>query len=96
MTFDEYLNKFPNETKTRMQKLREAMRRISPEVEELFSYGVPACRLNKKQLCMERSQTTSGYIPDRKLLKDIRKTYPAMSYQKERLNFHLISHYQLI
>lgn len=43
---DEYLNKLEPEQKAQLGQVRQIIKRIVPEAEEVISYGIPAFKLN--------------------------------------------------
>ena len=45
-----YIIQFPGSTQKILQKMRKVVRKACPEAEELFSYGMPAYKLEKKPL----------------------------------------------
>lgn len=47
---DRYIAGFPDEVRTRLEAVREVIRRAAPEAEERIAYGMPAYRLRKKPL----------------------------------------------
>ncbi len=47
-TIDEYLASLDADSRTALQKVREAIRAAAPGAEECISYGMPAFRLNGK------------------------------------------------
>lgn len=49
-TIDDYLAALPDEKRSALQKLREAIQAAAPEAEECISYGIPAFRLHGRLL----------------------------------------------
>ena len=47
---EEYINNFPPNVQTILNKLRKLVKKTCPEATELFSYGMPAYKLNGKPL----------------------------------------------
>ena len=47
---EEYINNFPPNVQTILKKLRKLVKKTCPEATELFSYGMPAYKLNGKPL----------------------------------------------
>jgi uncharacterized protein YdhG (YjbR/CyaY superfamily) len=45
-TIDEYLARLPVESRSALQKVRQAVHAAAPKAEECISYGMPAFRLN--------------------------------------------------
>lgn len=48
--FDAYIAAFPNTAKERLIQLRKTIIQVSPDAEEIISYGMPAFKLNKRIL----------------------------------------------
>ena len=49
-TTDEYIAAFPKDVQSVLQELRQVIRASAPEAEEAISYGMPAFKLNGKNL----------------------------------------------
>ena len=49
-TFDEYFDTFPEPTRSILQNIRKLIADMVPEAVEVFSYGMPTYKLNKKPL----------------------------------------------
>ncbi|MGN6436302.1 MAG: iron chaperone [Agriterribacter sp.] len=49
-TIDEYHNAFPKDAQQRMQQIRQIVKKVAPEVEEVISYQIPAFKIGKKFL----------------------------------------------
>lgn len=49
-TVDDYINTFPLEVQQMMEQVRITIKQNAPEVEESFSYGMPAYKTNGKPL----------------------------------------------
>ena len=47
---DEYINSFPADIQFKLQAIRMLIFKLAPEVDESFSYAMPAYKLNKKPL----------------------------------------------
>ena len=45
-----YIKQFPDNVQEILQKLRKLVKNNAPQAEELFSYGMPAYKTNKKPL----------------------------------------------
>ncbi len=50
MTIDEYIGKFPEDTRAILEKVRHTIQKASPEATETISYGIPTFNLNGKHL----------------------------------------------
>ncbi|MES2650721.1 MAG: DUF1801 domain-containing protein [Bacteroidota bacterium] len=49
-SIDEYHNVFPQEAQQRMQHIRQLIKEVAPEAEEVISYQIPAFKIGKKFL----------------------------------------------
>jgi len=47
---DDYIAKFPKETRDLMEELRQLIKEAAPEAEETISYGIPTFKINGKAL----------------------------------------------
>jgi uncharacterized protein YdhG (YjbR/CyaY superfamily) len=47
---DEYINSFPSDIQFKLQAIRMLIFKLAPEVDESFSYGMPAYKIFKKPL----------------------------------------------
>lgn len=49
-TIDEYIQTFPADVQTRLEQLRQTIRKAAPEASETISYGIPTFDLNGRHL----------------------------------------------
>lgn len=49
-TINEYHEAFPEDTQKRMQQIRQIIKKVAPEAEEVISYQIPAFKIGKKFL----------------------------------------------
>jgi len=69
-TIDEYIIQFPPETKARLQKIREVVRRLAPEVLETIAYGIPTFKLKGKNLVhMAGYEHHIGFYPGSEVIQ---------------------------
>ncbi len=47
-TVDDYINSFPEEVKTILEKLRKTIKKVLPEAEESISYDMPTFKIKGK------------------------------------------------
>jgi len=50
MTIDDYINTFPEDIQTLLEKIRTIIKMNAPEATESISYGMPAYKMHKKPL----------------------------------------------
>lgn len=49
ITVDEYLKKLPKDQQAILEKLRQTIKSLSPEITELISYGIPSFKYKGRQ-----------------------------------------------
>lgn len=49
-TIDEYIDRFPDQTKKYLEQIRKIIRKTVPKAEETISYAIPTFTLNKTYL----------------------------------------------
>lgn len=49
-TVEEYISRFPKETREILEQVRQAIRNVVPEAEEVIKYAIPTFVLNGKNL----------------------------------------------
>lgn len=49
ITVDEYLKKLPKDQQVILEKLRQTIKSLSPEITELISYGIPSFKYKGRQ-----------------------------------------------
>ncbi|MGN6492749.1 MAG: iron chaperone [Agriterribacter sp.] len=49
-TINEYHDAFPKDAQQRMQQIRQIIKKVAPEAEEVISYQIPAFKIGKKFL----------------------------------------------
>jgi uncharacterized protein YdhG (YjbR/CyaY superfamily) len=49
-TVDDYIIRFPEEVRVKLETIRHAIQRIAPDAIETISYGMPAYKLKKRPL----------------------------------------------
>jgi len=49
-TIDEYISSFPENTKNILENIKHTYKKIAPECDEYFGYGVPAIKINNKNI----------------------------------------------
>jgi uncharacterized protein YdhG (YjbR/CyaY superfamily) len=59
----EYLSTFPADVRERLEQVRECIREIVPEAEEVMSYGVPAFKLKKVVVMYAAHKEHIGFYP---------------------------------
>ena len=75
---DEYIAGFPEETKEKLEQVRQLIRKTVPQSEEMISYGMPAFKLNGNLLWVGAFSKHIGFYP---------KVTGTEALKKELLNY---------
>jgi uncharacterized protein YdhG (YjbR/CyaY superfamily) len=88
-TIDEYLASVSPDQRVLLQKLRETIRAVAPNVEECISYGIPASRLNGRSLVFFGAWANhcSFYPGSSRTLKDFRDDLKRFQVSKGTVRF---------
>ncbi|TLX97390.1 MAG: hypothetical protein E6K90_10375 [Thaumarchaeota archaeon] len=62
-TIDEYIQTFPEEVQSILEKMRQTIRRAAPEAEEAISYQIPAFKLNGNLVWFAAFKNHIGFYP---------------------------------
>lgn len=62
-TVDQYLSAFPSSTKALLKKMRETVKEVAPQAEELISYNMPAFRWNGMLVWYAANKQHIGFYP---------------------------------
>jgi uncharacterized protein YdhG (YjbR/CyaY superfamily) len=62
-TIDEYIETFPEDVQTILEKIREAIRKAAPEAVETISYQMPAFKLNGNLVWFAAFKNHIGFYP---------------------------------
>jgi uncharacterized protein YdhG (YjbR/CyaY superfamily) len=86
---DDYLAKVAEPKRATLQKLRETIREILPDAEEVISYGMPAFRLNGKVIAgFAAFKTHLAYLPHSGSVFDaLRGDLPGYAWTDGSLHF---------
>src|SRR5947208_16204015 len=90
-TIDEYLASVGPDQRALLQKLRETIRAVAPNVEERISYGIPAFRLNGRSLVFFGAWVNdwSFYRGSSTTLKNFRDDLKGFQVRKGAVRFSL-------
>jgi len=75
-TINEYINNFPPDVQSILEKTRQTIREAAPEAMETISYQLPAFKLNGNLGDSRRLRITSGFIRHHLGLMPSRKNCP--------------------
>src|SRR5436309_14132518 len=62
-TIDEYIETFPEEVRTILEKMRRTIRKAAPEAEEAISYQIPTFKLNGDLVYFAAFKKHIGFFP---------------------------------
>ena len=62
-TIDEYIETFPEEVQSILEKMRQTIRRAAPEAEEAISYQIPTFKLNGNLVYFAAFKNHIGFYP---------------------------------
>jgi len=68
-TVDQYFSAFPTSTKGLLNKMRETIKGVTPEAEELISYNMPAFRWNGMLVWYAAYKEHIGFYPTPSAIK---------------------------
>ena len=62
-TIDEYIETFPKDVQSILERMRQTIRRAAPEAEEEISYQIPAFKLNGNLVWFAAFKNHIGFYP---------------------------------
>ena len=62
-SIDNYINQFPDDIKTRLETIRETIKKAAPKSIEVISYGMPAFKMNKVLVYFAVGKNHIGFYP---------------------------------
>jgi uncharacterized protein YdhG (YjbR/CyaY superfamily) len=88
-TIDEYMETFPQDVKTRLQMIRQAIREIAPEAEETIKYRMPTFTLNGNLVHFAAFKNHIGFYPTPSGTEAFRKELSSYQGAKGSVQFPL-------
>jgi len=88
---DEYIAGFPEDVQQKLQQVRETIKAAAPDAGETIKYAIPTFVLNGNLVTSAASKIISGFIPHRRVWKNLKKNYRAIKGPKARFSFRLMS-----
>lgn len=89
-TVDEYIASFPKDIKSRLEQLRQTVRKAAPQAEEIISYQMPAFRLRWMLIYFAAHKSHIGfYFASRTVLKEFKKEISFYKVSKGTIQFPL-------
>lgn len=62
-SIDEYIARFPEDIQTRLEALRQAIKKAAPDAQESINYGMPAFKLGKILVYFAAAKKHIGFYP---------------------------------
>jgi uncharacterized protein YdhG (YjbR/CyaY superfamily) len=88
-TIDEYIDTFPPDVQTILQKIRLAIHSAAPEAVETISYGMPAFKLNGNLVYFAAFKNHIGFHPTPSGIDSFEKELSPYRMGKGTLQFQL-------
>lgn len=88
-SIDAYINQFPDEIKSKMEIIREAIKKAAPKATEVISYGMPAFKLNKVLVYFALNKNHIGFYPTANPIKVFSEELQAYKTSKGAIQFPL-------
>ncbi|MDM0001777.1 DUF1801 domain-containing protein [Variovorax sp. J22P240] len=88
-TIDEYISGFPPEVQATLQKVRQTVRGVAPDAQEVISYRIPAFKLNGVLVYFAAFKRHIGFYPPVKGDTRLEKAVLPYAGEKGNLRFPL-------
>lgn len=88
-SIDDYINQFPDEIKSKLEKIRAAIKKDAPKSVEVISYGMPAFKMNKVLVYFAVSKNHIGFYPTQNPIKVFSKELESYKTSKGAIQFPL-------
>ena len=85
----EYFDKFPEETREILYKIRDLIKRIAPEADEIISYNMPAYKQNKVLVYFAAYNNHIGFYPTPSAIEKFKDELKAYKIGKGSIQFPL-------
>ncbi len=86
---DEYIGKFPKETRDMLEQIRSAVKKAAPGAEEVISYKMPAFKLNGILVWFAAFKDHIGFFPTADSIKEFQKELIKYETSKGTIRFPL-------
>jgi uncharacterized protein YdhG (YjbR/CyaY superfamily) len=84
---DEYIRGFPRATQKQLRTLRAEIRKLAPEANETFSYGIPTFKLKGNLVHFAGYETHIGFYPTSSPVKVFAKELAKYETSKGTIRF---------
>ena len=71
--FHSYADKFPKKVQLLLKKMRSTIKKAAPRAQEIFSYGMPAFKLNGILVWFAAYKGHIGFYPKRSAMRTFKK-----------------------
>ncbi len=88
-SIDNYINQFPDEIKSKLEKIRAAIKKAAPKSTEVISYGMPAFKQNKVLVYFAAGKNHIGFYPTPNPIKVFSKELESYKTSKGAIQFPL-------
>ncbi|MCW1949092.1 MAG: DUF1801 domain-containing protein [Candidatus Shapirobacteria bacterium] len=85
----EYIDRQPLLQKELLNKIRQLIKELIPNAEERMSYGVPAFRLDGKQILYAAFKNHIGFYPEPEIIEKFKKELVNYETTKGTIKFNL-------
>ena len=86
-TVKEYIAAFPKTTQILLQDLRQTIRQVVPQAEEVISYNMPAFKLNKVLVYFAAYEKHIGFYPTSSPIRVFKKELEGYKTSKGAIQF---------
>jgi uncharacterized protein YdhG (YjbR/CyaY superfamily) len=86
-TVDEYLSDLPDDTKSKLQQLRETIKKAAPQAEEVISYNMPAIKGRRVLVYYAAHKEHIGFYPTASPIRAFKKELSAYDSSKGAIKF---------
>jgi len=84
---DDYIDRFPEEARERLQKMRLTIKKAAPQAKETISYGIPAFTLNGMLVWFAAFKNHIGFYPRTSAITAFKKQLSAYKGAKGSVQF---------
>ena len=88
-SIDNYINQFPDDIKTRLETIRETIKKAASKSTEVISYGMPAFKQNKVLVYFAVGKNHIGFYPTPNPIKVFSKELEGYKTSKGAIQFPL-------
>ena len=86
-TVDQYFSAFPSSTKALLKRMRETVKEVAPQAEELISYNMPAFRWNGMLVWYAANKQHIGFYPTPSAIKTFAQELTPYKTSKGAIQF---------